>query len=79
MKYNHDKKIISQISDIPVPLGHKKNRENQPKGIVNTNFSFSHQQPLRLVATFPEVKQGKHILNGFLTNSTVKNINQLNK
>ena len=24
MKYNHDKKTISQISSLPVPLGHKK-------------------------------------------------------
>jgi len=29
MKYNHDKRTISQISDIPVPLGYKKNRENK--------------------------------------------------
>ena len=24
MKYNHDKKNISQISSLPVPLGHKE-------------------------------------------------------
>jgi len=30
MKYNHDKKNISQISSLPVPLGHKElERTNQ--------------------------------------------------